>query len=236
MPAYEGTDIDSIAIYGAQLVDNTDGFIQGPGIYYATTSVTKPRLDLAPTGAPPSIASHLQGSDGNRLMARSFNGATQYYSRAYHAAVNIFTDNSTLTVVCAQDADAGLAEQMPFGFGTNDNTSGALLDFYVGNVRMYYGSVYTNTVFSTTDSKYHIIQVVRNSDVATTYIDGAAGTPVDVTGKGNTLAGNIMVGAYTTGIDKFKGNILYSSLDNKALSAVELANDRELILGIAGRK
>jgi hypothetical protein len=224
---YQGLDQDSLAVYGAQVVDNTDGYIVGPGVYHATTATTKPRLDLAPTGNPPGIDSHLQDSGGNKLRARSFDGATQYYSRAHHDCMSAFTADFSLTIVLNKSTNSSTGF---FGHGNVafwKNWWGTSYNFYGSDGATAHADSQTNSEYG----MYHILQVVRSNSIITVYLNGTSGIPVDFTGAIGANAATLYLGREIPGATFWDGSILYASLDNRALSVTELAKDREEING-----
>lgn len=238
---YNGLDVDSLVIHGAQVVDNTDGYIQGPGIYHATTATTKPRLDMSANTYPIGIDSHLQDSNGNKLRARSYNGTTMAYARAHHDCMNVFDQDHTLTMVVRSDTSAVWgSEDTLFSHGAW-GTAGVYVESIVGTrwlanygagggVAIEVNSTGVETAVN--DGMYKIVQIVRSSNTGTMYIDGVAGASVDVTGYGVDGNYTMYLGVYNGGAGNFwDGDILYDSLDNRALSSAELARDREEIRG-----
>jgi hypothetical protein len=235
---YNGLDQDSLAIFGWQMVDNTDGYIVGPGLYHATTATTKPRLDLAPTGNPPGIDSHLQDSAGNKLRARSFDGATQCYSRAHHDCMNIFDSSHTLTFVLSRSSAVVDTQDLLFRHGNYDADGIYVSDFHrTLPPTAYYGRAGSGApvyppVIALNDGRYRILQIVRSGNTATAYIDGTAGASVNVAGYGIDISDTIWLGAYVFGNNLWNGAILYARLDSEALDARALAQDRERIRGV----
>jgi hypothetical protein len=231
---YNGLDQDSLAIFGWQMVDNTDGYIVGPGLYHATTATTKPRLDLAPTGNPPGIDSHLQDSGGNKLRARSFDGATQYYSRVHHDALNINDTDHTYTFVVRPTSNTSSPTLFTHGAVTS---AGCYFYWSAGGTGFQAtyssgaGFVGTNLIAFVLN-QYHIIQIVRSSNSATVYMDGSPTAPLDVTGYGIDVNATMYLGTYNAvPTNPAFADILYTSLDSRALSVIELAKDREEING-----
>jgi hypothetical protein len=230
---FDGLNQDSTAVYGAQVVNNTDGYIVGPGLYHATTATTKPRLDLAPTAAPPSIDSSLQDSGGNKLKARSFDGATQYYSRAHHDAMNINDTDHTYTFVASTDAAAVSETYLIHGAFNNSGFSiaGWATTIYAAYFKNA-ASVSVNGPAGYTGNQYHIIQVVRSNNTATYYLDGNAGVATDVSSFGIDGNQGLYLCSDQGGASGWtNGSVVYFSLDNRALSVSELAKDREEING-----
>jgi len=222
---YAGSDQVAFAVVGAQMAKN-DQWRQGPGIYHPTTnSVTKPLLDLAPTSAPTSAYSYLQNRDGNRLQARAFNGAGQYYNAGNSTAFNVFDTNSTITIVALSNA-----AQIIDAF--NSGTAGGVIVRHSNIVRWYkadgnYVDLNGPADYST-DGKYHTYQVVRSNDIATLIIDGVAGTPKSVAGYGIDAVPGL---SPSVGSTSFAGTVLYTRVDSTALSHEELAKDREALQG-----
>jgi hypothetical protein len=231
---FDGLSQPDFNYYGAQVVDNTDGYIVGPGLYHATTATTKPRLDLAPTGNPPGIDSHLQDSAGNKLRARSFDGATQYYSRAHHDAMNINDTDHTYTFVVRPTSNTSSPTLFTHGavistgcyFYWSAGGTGFQATYSSGA-----GFVGTNLIAFVLN-QYHIIQIVRSSNSATVYMDGSPTAPLDVTGYGIDVNATMYLGTYNAvPTNPAFADILYTSLDSRALSVIELAKDREEING-----
>lgn len=236
---YLGLDQDAIVVYGADVIDVTDGYIQNPGVLVNTGSVNKPRHDLAPSGSPTSVRTPYQDVYGNPVLGRILNGTTDYYSIAHHNSMNIFDSDHTLTLVFMRDSDATLGN---WAFTHGNSTSGIFCGYYAADtyIDCYYGKasgyVYARSNGIPDEGVYHIAQVVRRNNRATMIVDGIPGNSVDVTDYGIDVSTSMILGAYNAGASSLKGSIIYASLDNRALSPAELASDREKIFGVISRK
>lgn len=225
----------SFYIWGMQLPATTNcrNSSSGPGLYKYTGAVTKPRLDLAPSVAIPTVFSDLQGADGNRLPARSLDGSTQYYSRAYNASFNIFGSDFTFTMVFKPDATAynGLFSHRSASSGYGFNA----LTYSDGHCYCTWGGSggSANSDFSPTPvGVYNVLQVVRSSNSATIYLNGVAGNTIDATNKGTLASGTLYLGCVEGAVHRLAGSILYCAADNRALSATELKADLNQCLGL----
>lgn len=222
-------DAVSINTYlvGAQ-VSKVDEFTKYPP-YLKTTDTAKPRLDLTPAGSPPSGYSDLQGLDGNRLPAKSFNGTTQWYSRGHDNAMNVTDTDFTLTMVAklaVGDGDATL-----FYHAWAFNTGGVWINYYPGVLYAYMDGGGMEKVpyisYPLDDGTYHVISLTRSGNSAQLRIDNNYGPWTDVAGTGLDNAGTMYIAAP----DPWTGQVLYTRLDAEALSADRLSYERGQILG-----
>ena len=229
--AYQGLTQESIITYGAQLVDNTDGIIIGPGIYKSCPSVTnKPRLDLTQNGNPTTGFSDLQMSDGNRMMGRSLNGTDQWYNRAVIDTLDTSKDFTLSFVAKVVDAPAGFEILFHFGSGGAWFGVGETVDaysFYMPGGATAYVRSSTNMVVG----YYQQVHVVRENNMLTVFVDGIQGTPVDVTGMGTIATGNYYLGKHSGGF-YFHGDILFAEFSSRAKPVRELTSDREKWFGL----
>lgn len=236
---YQGLDQDALALFRVNILDVTDGLIESPGVPIRTESATKPRLDLAPAGNPPTIESSYQNFSGNRLLARSFDGATQYYSRAHHDCMSINDSDHTYTFVFLRDEDATLGNWV---FTHGNSNAGIFCGYYAADTYFdcYYGNgggyVYARSNGSPPEGVYHVMQVVRRNDRAQMIVDGVPGNSISVSGYGIDSSTSLFIGSYNAGASSLKGKLLFASLDNRALSPPELTEDREKLQGIIARR
>ena len=168
---FNGLDQDSLYIWGAQLVDNTDGEIVGPGIYHSTSVANKPRHDLVDAGAPGLTNTSLQGADRNRIQARSLDGAADSYSKAHHASMNINDGDHVYTFLVARTDAGGTNIRALFSHGSN-NADGLYIPqtYSTGKWEAVYSKAADTAVASVTDSasssRWHVLQLIRTSDLA----------------------------------------------------------------------
>jgi len=225
-------------IYGvrAQTAENNE-WNTNLGIYHPRLAGTnKPLLDLADNNDPTSAYTDLQSSDGNRLPAREFvSASTQDYRLAHHDSMDVFDEDHTLTMYVNQDIAA-----LGFDRIFSHATASSGMDIYSQNLtnwRARYrgaGSTSVNIdcpIITTNTNLYGIIQLVRQNNIVICYLNGVAGTPIDVSGFGVDGDATLYIGS--EGGNYFDGKIGYARLDAEALSTDDLAADRERILGIA---
>jgi hypothetical protein len=233
---FDGQSQQSLYVWGAQVSLN-DEYRTGPGVYHRTVAtVTKPIHDLAPANAPTEAKAHLQGQSGNKLDARAGDGVNQHYSKAHHNSMNVFDGDFTITFVAMQDSGAG--NDYIFEHGAL-NTDG--IDIQVDGcsaadpytVRLHNGgdSTSINTAAGVTCDEYHVVQIVRNSNTVTAYLDGTAGTPVDATGYG--IDGSQTWYILSQGADYWEGALSYFRVDAAALLSNQLNYERDILLGVA---
>jgi len=236
-PGENGVSTGKAYFYGAQLVEN-DEWRTGMGVFLnpSDQSITKPDHDLAHTNNPTTAKVHFQHG-GNKLEARGFVAASnQRYTKADHASFNVFDQDHTITMLVKANADG--ADYAAFAHGSW-NFDGIYV--YVAtasdNFTVRYfnngGSVAPFNAIDPSDLLYHVVQVVRDNNTATVYVDGVAGTGVDVTGYGIDAVRNLAIGATSGGGSDLTGDVSYTRLDAEALSTDDLASDREKLLGIA---
>lgn len=228
---FDGEDQDSLYLFGAQVSQN-DRWRTGPGVYLRTAADPKPLHDLAPTNAPTQALVSLQSKYGNKLPARGYNGTNQEYSEAHHANFNVFDGDHTLTMTIMRDS-AAAGDDYILQHGAFA-TAGMLFFAEAANWRASYhsGGVAANVLNSmtTADGCFHVVQLVRSSDTATLYVDGTAGTPVDVTTEGIDGNYSLFLGGTAA---QWEGQIGYTRLDTEALPVDELNQQKDILLGMA---
>jgi hypothetical protein len=140
-------------------------------------------------------------------------------------------------MVVRQPVAAGTGEQVLFSSGNSSGSEGVYIESISGRFRANYGSATVDKMMTTNDGLNHVIQVIRSSNSAVVYVDGSASSPISVTGKGATTAGNSTIGAYNNGAS-LKGmfDILYTRIDASAITASQLAADREAIQGVLAQR
>jgi len=221
----------------AQLVENDEYHTNmGPYLNPAVQTVTKPNHDLAPTNSLTRALADVE-SQGNRLPGRNFVAAsTQYYSKAHHASMNVNDSDHTYTFyIKATDT----TQRRFFEHGTYqaDGIYFEMLGSGSEIIRAQYNSSGSNAAVSYTgidpeDQNRHIVQLVRDSDTATVYIDGNAGTPVDVSGEGIDGSKTLYIGNSVTGSTSWDGDISFAKLTARAMTPLELAQERDALLGM----
>jgi hypothetical protein len=212
-------------------------------IYKQTGASAKPRLDLTQNGNPTSGFSDLQMSDGNRMMGRSLNGTTQWYSRGHDASMNVFDQDHTITFALTKSTTS-VGEDYLFDKSTSAARGLLIEQITVAGpfLAYYYNSsgaqlVVTGPATAINDGRTHILQLVRNNNIATVYLDSIAGTPVDITGYGYDGNGGLWLEAWAgTANYTWQGSVFFTQLDSRALSATELAAQREAIWGLYSNK
>lgn len=225
---------DAVTINSYVAVANLES-IGSNGLYTnAILPVNKPRLDIASAGGSiTSVLSYLQSSDGNRLGANYFSGAAStYYTRTNHAALGFLDDNFTVTAIVKYTAST--SDPAIFSKGAYD--AGGVACQMVGGTQLYCyfsksgADVYVYKAL-TADSIYHVVQLVRDTNLAKLCIDGSCSATTDVTGYGIDNATAFTVGSWGT-FNRMIGDILYLRGNSRALSTDELAKDREFAIGI----
>lgn len=233
---FDGTlDRADLVLSGAQLSIMDSYRTDFPGVYHpVVATVTKPLLDLAPTAAPTESKSYLQTNEGRRLKARTFNGTTQYYSKAHDASMNVFDSAFTVTIVAKNTAgvnDTAILDHQSGtgGFQVTWNTSNCYALFWNGA-----GATKTalGPATSAPSNYYFVCQIVRDANSnAWTYVNGAKGTPISVSGYGIDISNSLFAATSNAGGGFFGGDILYTRIDAEALSDVQLAKEREILQG-----
>ena len=210
----------------------------GPGIYHITEAVTKPLHHLADTNDPTLAWSSLQGVDGNRLEAREFDGATNFYSKAHHDSMNVFDEDFTFTTIVMHTLGT-VGYDRVFCHGREGGGGNGAHLFSVNGVEWEFrlmqdgGQVGSDYITTTGDGMYHIIQVVREDNTLTLYYDGVSGGGVDATGYGLDGDRTFFVGVYNDIDNWWDGEIAYLRINSRALSTERLAAEREFFLGFA---
>jgi hypothetical protein len=232
-------DATNVYLYagGIQCKANNNRIGHGPGLYMPTDANNKPSHNLAPTNAPSWEVSPNQDRAGNRIQAKTFD-TTNYYSKAHHNSMNVFTGDHTITIVAKLNA-AAAGDDYLLAHGLA-STNGLSIYGSVGSSKMVadYGKAAANataeyTGVTVNDGLYHVFQIVRSSDTATFYYDGVAGTGVDVSTYGIDASKTLYIGSADAGATPVNGSILYCRIDTEALSITELVADKARILGSA---
>jgi len=147
--------------------------------------------------------------------------------------MNIFGSSHTTTIVVANTVGA----KVIFGKGTPSGNNGYSVESgSTTSFVAYCGSVGATLNTSTTTGLYRILQSVRTGNSMVMYVDGVAGSAADVTGKGASASLAMSLGAYYDASYKMTGSILYTRIDASALTASQLAADREAIQGVLAQK
>jgi len=231
-PGESGTATGQAYFYGAQVVEN-DRYRQNMGAFRnpADQSVTKPAHDLAPTNSPGEAFAGLEYW-GNRLPARSFvNASSEYYSVAHHASMNVFDGDHSLTMYVYSD---DTSTDTIFCHSLEDN-DGLWVYETSAQIRARYsksGSSATPLNTNLAAGYWHLVQIVRDSDTATVYVNGNAGTGVDVSTFGIDGSRTMYVGAYNTPNSYWDGDIALMKLTAQALDSDQLADQRERVWGM----
>lgn len=235
-PGEKGVSTGIAVFVGAQICEN-DRWRVGPCRYLDPLQVLvpKPALDLAPTASPAAAKAEVQGINGNKEEAREFDGSA-YYSIAHDDLMDINDSDHTYTFL-VKAGSAGAGTDMLFSHGQLD-TDGMYIyadhgtSAWIAKYNSSGSSVDVQNATDPGDGYYHVVQLVREDDTATVYVDGVAGTGVDVTGEGIDGNQTLYIGRNIGG-NYFLGQSSYIRIDNEALSVDELAHDREVLLGIA---
>lgn len=229
-----GVSTGTAYFYGAQLVEN-DQYRTGMGYYINPTdqAITKPSHDLAQNNNPIADRVHLQ-MQGNKGPARRSDG-NRHYVKVHHASMNIFDEDHTVTVLMKQDAGIGASDAILVHGGWNVNGFGLYARPAVAEFVAFYSQgaavVDVNNATDPDDGRYHIIQVVRDNNTATMYVDGVAGAGFDVTGYGIDANVSLALMANSTGGEDLTGDVSYTVVRSRALSTDELAEEREMLWG-----
>lgn len=225
----------TIAEYSGEIDPSTGYLIDKSGVRTLPNGQPKPQHDLAPTGAPTTAISTLRKQDGNYWRGRSFDGATQYYSRTHHVNFNIFDGDFTITVVfLSPTTAAGTDSIIQHSSVLHDGATlyvGQSGDFALeidnDSLVPVYKTISTPAIYH--DGKYHVGQVVRKSNKCFVSVDGTRTASVDVTGYGKD--GTRVV--YLGGLGTYTGNIAYFRLDAEALPDEVLEFERQALMGYA---
>jgi hypothetical protein len=236
--ARRNTSDGYVYAWGANVIENfeerTAGGVTGNlvGQYHPTANGIKlPEHHLTVTGAPESRKSFMQGHDGNRMQSTWLDGTNDYFSRTNHDSLDIFDNDFTITAVVKRDSGAGTQEIFT---KYSNNNHGLRLYCTSGNWicdlhKSGSAAQLVHTV-TTSDGIFHVIQVVRSSNTATLYFDGAAVDSVDATGFGIAGASNVYL-LGDVGGTRFAGEMMYFRIDNEALSLNEIEQEYQKLLG-----
>lgn len=224
---FDGLNMDSVALNGAQLAVNDHEKRMGAGIYHRTTTVAKPAFDMTPSASAPTGGyANVAGSKGERLGARVFNAAsTQRYTVSTTNLIhNALQANHTITIYRKLSvlADSTLS--------TYTSPPGRGYDFGASSLAYYSAGTSKNVTIGSLLGAPQIAQEVLNNSLSTPYFNGVVGTSVDVTGYLSAGGANMYLG--TNGVGGYMtGDVYYVRLDAEALSPAQLAKDRELLWG-----
>lgn len=227
--------VGTVSFYAcaAQLAQ-TDANRKGPGIYHPTVTANKPLLDLSPTATPTESKSYLQGQDGRRLRARTFNGTTQYYSKAHDASMNVFDTDHTVTMLFNVNSVTAARRLLTHSSGVNTGFEVYIAQTTGVVIVMYKGAAAITTVLTSSAlqlNTFNELQLVRNANIVKLFLNGVLQQVGDVTNKGVDDAILLALGASSIGTGFYSGDILYTRIDAEALTDERLAVEREQILG-----
>jgi hypothetical protein len=236
----DGLSTTSLYLFGAQVREQRNVVHTNPGRYIATVAANKPWHDLAPNNGPTYIQGDLQRQDGSRITGREFDGTNQFYDKASHDSFGIFDGDHTVTF--SLELDSGAAANNMFFSRGNFQTDGVYCyanvtsdDWLCSYQNSGASAVVGETTLDTNDDRIHIFQLVRDSNIATVYMDGTSGTPVDISTYGIDAARSLRVGRNEGG-NYWDGNIFFGHVQRRALTPDELASQRENLWGILSNK
>ena len=212
-----------------------DEWRTGMGVYHDTGTVNKPTHDLIPGGSPTPALSGFQGADGNKLRANEYDVAdSDNHQKVHHENFNMFTKNHTITFVAnVPVGTVGNGQQLRHvsvsdGIIVRLVATQSQAEYFAGGPVIFVRSVTHDPM---ADGLDHVHQIVRDDSsgtpMSTYFIDGIAGTPVDVTGGGTDVTASFFV-PYIL----YTGKNTYHRIDNVALSEDELAKERQDFLGM----
>ncbi len=204
----------------------------GSGIYHYTDGTTKPLHYLSNTNSPSRALSD-QESGGNRKPARRLNGTDQHYSKAVHGSLDVLDGNHTITIYALQDVSEAVALLTIGTYLSNGIAITLSGDIVYANYSSGAGVVFAGSAGAITQNQWHVYQIVRKDDIATVYLNGIAGTPVDVSTYGITPTGTMYLGRRTAAGSQWDGDIAFAKLESYARNEDELASDREKIWGMS---
>jgi hypothetical protein len=228
---FDGLDQDSLYIFGAHLMRDQHRDIVSR-IYHPTTSLSKPRFDLTRSGTPPSplfAIANLQATDGNIVngwRATGAGGASCFINANPGAIASAFAVNHTYTMVrIPTPTSNGISGIAYDAFGTAFIHSGGYYRYYKSGTAIY---VYSPGLTANWLSFENEILI---NGISTAYLNGAAGTPVDVSSKISVGTGAFTIG-YSNSIYA-TCTFVYCRIDAEVLTVAQLAQDREIIMGTA---
>jgi hypothetical protein len=209
--------------------------IDTSGSFTWPNGTVKAQHNLTAAGAPGQVNTSIMKNDGNLAQARSFNGSTQIYDKAYHSNFAILAGNVTATVVFSHaHSDATIRPVWGNNSGNTGlygrvNTGGYSVVVGVGTGQVAVGW----TSGTTGDSKYHVGQFVKIGNVGYVIVDGVKSVGVNLTGATSSAVG-FALGALRQGSSNtFAGNVPYFRLDAEALSDEVLEFQWMCLLGAA---
>jgi hypothetical protein len=180
-----------------------------------------------------------QRTDGNQLSPLVFPGANLYYSHAHHDCMNVFDSDFTVTSLVLESTDANPSQSTLFAHGSG-NVDGLYCfqdvsdgDKFVCYANSGAGHVQANSTTNFTKELFHTVQAVRSGNWMTVYVDGVAGTPVNVAGYGIDGSRTLFLGMYTAASSYYwSGKVAYFRIDAEAASVNKLLHDREVLQGV----
>ena len=193
---------------------------------------------LGLTNDPTMVQSCLFDSSGNRLMVVNFAGANQCLSRAHASMADdtMFASDFTLTFLWRRPSGAAGTDNI-FSFGRRSSLEGGLsagtteTDFEVWFHKAGSHAFKCTCTPSTMEDAWHVIQIVRSSDTATLYVDGVAGTSLDVTGLGDA---SDHARPFYFGFDNdgsCTAQLAYARIDTEALTEKQIQKETAAMLG-----
>ncbi len=141
------------------------------------------------------------------------------------------------TFLVARTDAGGTNIRALFSHGSN-NADGLYIrqTYSTGKWEAIYSKAADTAIASVTDSasssRWHVLQLIRISDLAILYLDGVPGVPVDVSGYGIDGSRTLYLGWDGAG-NRWAGDIAYARMDAVALSVNDLAGQREKLWAIA---
>jgi hypothetical protein len=196
---------------------------------------------LADTASPPVVFDSVALNDNNPLQAFSYDGSTQYHSRAHESWMNMFSTSHSLVMVVKAPTSAPVGSSdilFCHGAATTDGFYVYLgTDGKLGGGWHKAGSILSALSSSTmVDGNYHIIHVVRNGDVGKIYVDGVAGTETTGLNAGYGLDGSrtLYIARYVNAGLEYNSPIAYTRLQTGALTFTQIQREVSLFQGVLG--
>ncbi len=195
---------------------------------------------LSDTNSPTRTSSVILGDNNNVLPAFSYNGASQYHSRATESWMRIFdsdfslsfllktptTTSAIYTIFChGSDASDGLW----FYMDSSSRFTAILNNSAATPTRK---SIVTTASYN--DGNNHLIHIVRSSNYFHLYVDGNAVGTSDCTGYGVDGNRSFILGMYNTPGFYWPGQFSYVRFQNNALTFTQIQREVGLFQGFLG--
>jgi hypothetical protein len=230
--AYQGTSIDALYLWGAQFERN-DGYNLAASKLLVTGANAGVRQDLAKGGGLTLEASPFVTPLGRQLYSARAHANADFFSKAHDPIFDFGLLDHTIVCVAKQNVILNHNEIYHYvssssGWALNMRDNNSVWMVYQ-DASLVYAMSQPN---ATAPNTWAIIHATKKNGIATVYVNGIPGVPVDCSGKG--VPGSANFGLLSSTVSD-GNNMLYARIDSGfAMEGEAIRNEYAQIAGTAG--